>query len=576
MSTNVSKEKREKLIEKIKAIKTHIATAEQDENTARLLTYIAEIEKDIKGKKYGLVFEEHRESIDEMLENNLPVLTEDESLFIDNGGQMNFLIEGDNLASLKLLEKTHKGKIDLIYIDPPYNTGNKDFVYDDVFIDMNDTFRHSKWLSFMSSRLETAKNLLSENGVIFISIDDNEQSVLKLLCDSIFGENNFITAFHWEKTQHFGRQKINSYSNCEYVLTYAKRLVDSKIKELLVEKVNTELTDAPLYNASNNEKILTFPAYSVKFNIADGTYTETTSDDYKLLTPVTVKNEKNVNDLILQFRSRWAQPTVLEEYKKGTTFWVKSAKFAIRTIYHQGKSSTVAPKSIIFTNANNPFVSTNRFGRKVGVNENASMELNSIVESDIFNYPKPTSLIEYLLSLYYNEKEATFSNNLTILDFFAGSGTTGHAVMKLNSEDGGQRKFILCTNNENNICREVTYERIKRVIDKENYSASLKYFKVDFVPITNKLYYEYADDLLKYVKQLVELENGINFNGNNEIAILLTEEELDGFVNAIPENCKTIYLGHDVLPSEEQEKIFKKNGITVNVIPDYYYRDLEA
>jgi len=501
---------------------------------------------------------------------------EDESLFIDNGGQMNFLIEGDNLASLKLLEKTHKGKIDLIYIDPPYNTGNKDFVYDDVFVDTNDTFRHSKWLSFMSSRLELAKNLLSDNGVIFISIDDNEQSVLKMLCDTIFGENNFITAFHWEKTQHFGRQKINSYSNCEYVLTYAKRLVDTKIKELLVEKVNTELTDAPLYNASNNEKILTFPAYSVKFNIADRTYTETTSTDYKLLAPVTVKNGKNINDLILQFKSRWAQPTVLEEYGKGTTFWVKSTKFAIRTIYHQGKSSTVAPKSIIFTNANNPFVSTNRFGRKVGVNENASMELSSIVESDIFNYPKPTSLIEYLLSLYYNEKEATFSSNLTILDFFAGSGTTGHAVLKLNAEDGGQRKFILCTNNENNICREVTYERIKRVIEKEDYSASLKYFKVDFVPISDKLYYEYTDELLKHVKELVELENAINFNGNDKIAIILTEEELDNFAKAIPETCKTVYLGHDVLPSETQEKIFKKNGITINVIPDYYYRDLEA
>ena len=137
------KAKINELVEKIKAIKAYIATIEQDENTAQLLTYIAEIEKDIKGKKYGLVFEEHRESIDETLENNLPVLVEDESLFIDNGGQMNFLIEGDNLASLKLLEKTHKGKIDVIYIDPPYNTGNKDFVYDDTFIDENDTFNSS-------------------------------------------------------------------------------------------------------------------------------------------------------------------------------------------------------------------------------------------------------------------------------------------------------------------------------------------------------------------------------------------------------------------------------------------------
>ena len=195
MSVNISKQKRDRLVEKINKIKTYIASAKQDENTAQLLTYIADIEKDIKGKKYGLVFEEHREAIDEILEQNTPVLTEEKELFIDNGGQMNFLIEGDNLAALQLLEKTHKGKIDLIYIDPPYNTGNKDFVYDDVFVDINDTFRHSKWLSFMEKRLEIAKRLLSNQGFIFISIDDNEQAELKLLCDRVFGEDNFIATY---------------------------------------------------------------------------------------------------------------------------------------------------------------------------------------------------------------------------------------------------------------------------------------------------------------------------------------------------------------------------------------------
>ena len=181
MSTNLSKEKRDNLIKKIKEIRDFISSSPQDKNTGNLLTYLSEIEKDIKGKKYGLVFEEHRENIDDTLENNLPVLTEEESLYIDNGGQMNFLIEGDNLASLRLLEKTHKGKIDLIYIDPPYNTGNRDFVYDDAYVDMNDTFRHSKWLSFMEKRLTIAKKLLSDNGVIFISIDYNEDSQLTLL-----------------------------------------------------------------------------------------------------------------------------------------------------------------------------------------------------------------------------------------------------------------------------------------------------------------------------------------------------------------------------------------------------------
>lgn len=576
MSTNVSKEKREELLAKIKAIKSYIASAPQDENTARLLAYIADIEKDVKGKKYGLVFEEHREAIDEILELNTPVLTEEKDLFIDNNGQMNFLIEGDNLAALQLLEKTHKGKIDLIYIDPPYNTGNKDFIYDDRFIDNSDNFRHSKWLSFMKKRLSVAKELLSDDGVIFISIDDNEQAQLKTLCDSVFSEDNFITVFHWEKTQHFGRQKINFYSNCEYVLCYANKLVSTKIKELLVEKINFSLTDAPLYNASNNLKDLIFPCNSIKFNIEDGYYETSESSDYVLLKPVSVKNGTNENELHLQFRSRWAQNTIDEEYRKGTTFWIKSKNFAIRTIYNASKSATVAPKSIIFSNLKNPFVAINRFGEKVGVNENASMELNNIVKTDAFSYPKPTSLISYLISLYFDYHINDFKTDFTVLDFFAGSGTTGHAVMKLNAEDGGRRKFILCTNNENNICRDVTYERIKRVIERDKYEASLKYFKVDFVPVSDKLYYEYADELLKHTRELVELENGITFNGNTEIAIVLTEKELDEFAANIPDKCKAIYLGHDVLPSEEQESLFKARSIAVNIIPDYYYRELEG
>ena len=137
MSTNISKQKRDDLLRKIKEIRTFISSAPQDENTGNLLSYLSDLEKDVNGKKYGLVFEEHREEIDDVLDTHTPVMTEEKDLFIDNGGAMNFLIEGDNLASLQLLKKTHKGKIDLIYIDPPYNTGNKDFVYDDDFIDNN-------------------------------------------------------------------------------------------------------------------------------------------------------------------------------------------------------------------------------------------------------------------------------------------------------------------------------------------------------------------------------------------------------------------------------------------------------
>lgn len=198
MSTNISKQKREDLLAKIKEIRNFIAAAPQDENTGNLLSYISELEKDVNGKKYGLVFEEHREEIDEVLDTHTPVLTEEKGLFIDNGGQINFLIEGDNLASLKLLEKTHKGKIDLIFIDPPYNTKNGDFGYDDNRIDLNDSFRHSKWISFMKVRLSLARKLLKDEGVIFIAIDDNEQAALKLLCDQLFGEENFLASIIWQ------------------------------------------------------------------------------------------------------------------------------------------------------------------------------------------------------------------------------------------------------------------------------------------------------------------------------------------------------------------------------------------
>ena len=171
----------------------------------------------------------------------------------------------------------------------------------------------------------------------------------------------------------------------------------------------------------------------------------------------------------------------------------------------------------------------------------------------------------------------TNSNDI-ILDFFAGSGTTGHAVMKLNAEDGGTRRFILCTNNENGICRDVTYERIRRVIDKEDYAASLKYYKVDYVPISDRMYYEYADELLRHIRELVELENGINFTGNEEIAIVLTDEELEIFLDdeGICKKCRKLYMGHDVLLDAQQAQALQEYNIAVNVIPDYYYKELEG
>ena len=465
-------------------------------NIEQLLKKINELETELKAsRKYGLVWDKENTKEDVVIqcEKNIPILEQDKSKKIICGKDNNILIEGDNYHVLTALNFIKKGSIDFIYIDPPYNTGHEDFVYNDKYVNDDDGYRHSKWLSMMQKRLILAKELLNDDGIIFISIDDNEEANLKLLCDSIFGEQNNITQFFWEKTQHFGRQKINYYSNCEYILCYAKKLFSSeigKLKELLVEKVKTELTDAPLYIASYREIFLTFKAGSVKFNLKDGVYDKTNNESYQLLTPVKVKDKKNSNNLVLKFKSRWSQQTIDDELEKGTTFWVKSEGFAIRAIYHEGKTANESPKQLIFTNSNNPLCSYTRFGNKVGVNEEGSNELNSIITQSIFSYPKPVSLIKYLINMYYDYKNEDYKTDFTVLDFFAGSGTTGQAVLELNKEDGGNRRFILCTNNENNICTEVTYPRLKTVItgirpDGTKYSdglpANLYYFKTDFI-----------------------------------------------------------------------------------------------
>lgn len=246
MSTNISKAKREELLREVAEIRSKLLE-NKDENTEKLLVYLSNIEKDIDGKKYGLVFEEHREAVDDLLENNVPVLMEDEDLKIDNGGTQNFLIEGDNLASLKLLEKTHKGAIDLIYIDPPYNTGNKDFVYDDTFVGDDDKFRHSKWLSFMERRLKIAKKLLSSNGILFISIDDNEYAALKVLCDTIFSESNYVATLP-RRTINSGKHDSTAITiSHDYVLLYS--LLGKSIK--LRQKIKSAEEKQSLYNLTD-------------------------------------------------------------------------------------------------------------------------------------------------------------------------------------------------------------------------------------------------------------------------------------------------------------------------------------
>lgn len=546
MSTNISKQKREDLLAKIKEIRTFISAAPQDENTSNLLSYLSELEKDVNGKKYGLVFEEHRDEIDEVLETHTPVLTEEKGLFINNGGQMNFLIEGDNLASLKLLKKTHKGKIDLIYIDPPYNTGNKDFTYDDVYVDSLDNFKHSKWLSFMRSRISLAKKLLSDTGLVFISIDDNEVAQLKILCDEIFGNSNFRGQIVRATGTPTGQGNATISNEIDYVLVYARTSnaifnglpfddESSKIYNLIDEY--GRYLNRPLRKTGGEDRREDRPSMYYPIFAPDGT-------EVYPIAPSGYESrwrcqESTYHNLVKGHRIEWKKD------KKG---WKVYQKF-----YLEGR--TKQPGNLW-----------------VGIegNKKATITLKNVLGNNVFSFPKPIELITRIIQI------ATNSDSI-ILDFFAGSGTTGHAVLQYNAErTNSNRCFILCTNNENNICREVTYERIKRVIDKERYAASLKYYKVDYVPISDRLYYEYADELLKHIRELVELENAINFTGNAEIAIVLTEEELDDFISHIDEKCKKLYLGHDILMDAQQAQILKDRKITINIIPDYYYKELEG
>lgn len=556
MSINISKQKREDLLNKIKEIRTFISAAPQDKNTGNLLSYLSDLEKDVNGKKYGLVFEEHREEIDEVLDTHTPVLTEENDLFIDNDGQMNFLIEGDNLASLKLLKKTHKGKIDLIYIDPPYNTGSKDFIYDDAYVVKEDGYRHSKWLSFLSKRLLIAKSLLSNNGIIFISISDIEQATMRILCNEIFGEQNFVGNLVWANKEGGGSSDSKLFRiKHEYIVVYAKNIE-------LIDIAGVKISNEDRYKSSDEYEAIRGKYYLQKLGMGSIQYSS--SLDYPIDTPDGSTVMPKDNNGGKKACWRWSQ----DKYK-----WGKDNGFIEIKKDSKGVWTVYTKQYLKCDNEGNIIVRTNR---PMGIIDEFSSTqgaktVRQIFGETIFSYPKDVNLIIWLI-------ERIASKDITILDFFAGSGTTGHAVMKLNVEDSGNRKFILCTNNENNICRNVTYERIKRVIDKEGYSASLKYYKVNYVSISNRMYYEYADELLKHIRELVELENGVNFMGNAEIAIVLTEEELDDFVSKLENNtkCQKLYLGHDILMDAQQAQVLKDRKITTNIIPDYYYKELEG
>ena len=416
-------------------------------------------------KKYGLVWEDKPEDAEQRMVNEQPVLVEvpERAILCDDAEAPNhILIEGDNLETLTALSYTHAGKIDVIYIDPPYNTGNKDFIYNDSFVDKEDGYRHSKWLTFMNKRLKIAKNLLSDKGVIFISIDDNEQAPLKMLCDEVFGNINLCGQLIWRKKSGGGQTDIYFVTEHEYILVYQKSAAFKWIDPVEIQSLDEfkNEDERGKYNLVKLEKWGSSAHKedrpSMYFPIKDEQ-----GNDYFPIAPdgkpgrwrIGLQRMENVlnNNLI--------------EWRKGKPY--EKVYFDINAQKVKVKKS----RSILYDvaeNADGSYLLTSLFGKK-----------------DIFTNPKPVELITNVISHHGNKSGI-------ILDFFAGSGTTLHATMQLNAEDGGHRQCILVTNNENGICENVTYERNRRVI--QGYTTpkgekvpgltrnSLRYYKTKFVP----------------------------------------------------------------------------------------------
>ncbi len=435
-----------------------------------------------KQKKYGLVWEDHKENVVEKCRTEAPILVSKKEKRIkdkDLNKATNILIEGDNYHALQVLNYTHKGKIDVIYIDPPYNTGNKDFIYNDSYVDKEDNFRHSKWISFMEARLRLAKQLLKKNGVIFMSIDDNEQAQLKILCDGVFGQDNFLANIIWQKKYTQSNDAKFFSATHDFILCYAKNVESAKIRLLpRTEKQNER------YKNLDNDPRGVWMSQPIQVKTPSQAYI------YEIITPVGKKF------LPPKGRSWQFSKEKYEELVNDNQIWF-------------GKDGSNVPriKKFLLDTKDGVIPKTMWMYDEVGSNDDGKRLLKEILPNESFDSPKPISLIKHIINLSITESG-------TVLDFMAGSGTTGHAVLDLNKEYGGNRKFILCTNNELNgferdlrkkglseeeiqehgICRRITHQRIQKSIEGYTTSngkkvkglgGSLEYFKTEFVDVEN-------------------------------------------------------------------------------------------
>lgn len=457
-------------------------------------------------RKFGLIWEDKPDAQVLRVADETPVIVERENAAVTTDGSVNhMLFNGDNFHALAALRATHTNKVDVIYIDPPYNTGNKDFIYNDNYLDKNDSYLHSKWLSFMDKRLRIASELLNETGVIFASIDDSEHARLKLLMDEIFGYENFLTNIVWNSTagSNTGNMPVTV---TESVLVYAKKKSKVLLKrEPFINDGKMKLKDdhfirRGLYALDKLDSRRQSSHYTESLNyqmeMPDGT----------LLYPggKTVPTE-GFNWLWSKSKVEWGKENgfiVFKNLKNGWTVYNKRYELV-------NNKDEVTKRGQVFKNLIPSSFATTATGSK----EAKAMGV-------AFDYPKPTKLLKRLVALHSK-------TDAVVLDFFAGSGTTAHAVAELNKEDGGTRQCILVTDggktessghsskhggdNCVNIAEEVTYERIRRALTGKDWvdgkqhpqlTGDLRYFDVKLVP-NEEL------DLSEYLDEFVKVETGL-------------------------------------------------------------------
>jgi len=523
---------------------------------------IAELKKLSKRKKYGLVWEEEKtkEKFEAEAEGKLPVLVEDKKREIKTdadlpagqaGKPTHILIEGDNYHALSVLNYTHAKSIDVICIDPPYNTGARNWKYNNDFVEREDAYRHSKFINFLNNRFILAKKLLSEKGIIICAIDDYEVHNVRHLMDFLFGEENrlgTIVVVHNPR----GRNDDKYFATMhEYMLIYAKNKDKVKIKhfelnEDEIDKYNKQ-DEISVYNETsfvrtgNNSKRQERPNlfYPIYFNEKLNELSLLKKSGFVELLPINEAREEKT--------WRWGKETFLE--KKDTELLVRKVKDNFRIF-----------KKRRITNIEGTKPKTIWHDSKYDASSNGIMLLQNILGKEN-NFPYPKSL--YTI---YDILQLTTDKDSIVLDYFAGSGTTGHAIHKLNEKDGGARKYILCTNNEGNICADITYPRIKKVIEGykntkgqkiDGLGGNLKYYKTNFVGsepthrnkklLTDKsiemlcIKENTFDEVLKSPLELVPLagrgQRGVSYciYSNNEkfTAILFDEMKMEEFKNEI-------------------------------------------